>query len=311
MQKHIYGYIRVSTTKQGEGVSLEVQKNDITRFAKTKNLKIVEWFEEKKSASKGFRPQFNRMIEQLYNKKANGFIAHKIDRMMRNRHDWAIINELLDNGCEVMSADGTTLDDVNGRFMGDIQAAVATRYSSNLAQEAKKGLYGRLKQGIYPFRAPIGYVDTGKGKVKEVCPLKAPLVKRLFELYTQERYSIRELTKKMNELGLTNSLNNKLDKNGITSILKNPYYTGVIRVQGNHFQGKHEPLISQTTFKKTQSIIKGRANTKKFKHEFMYRKRIRCSNCKYNITGEIQKGHTYYRCHTQNMSYYIDKRNND
>ncbi len=68
--KSVYGYIRVSTKKQGDGVSLEVQKNDIIRFAQTKNLHIAEWFEEQKSASKGFRPQFNYMIEQLYNKEA-------------------------------------------------------------------------------------------------------------------------------------------------------------------------------------------------------------------------------------------------
>lgn len=301
--KHIYGYIRVSTKKQGEGVSLEVQKRDITNFAKQKHLKIIDWYEEKKSASKGFRPEFNRMIADLHDKKAQGFIMHKIDRISRNNHDWALVNDLIDSGFEVHSAtENLNLKEVSGRMVADFHALIATNYSRNLSQESKKGLYGRLDQGILPFRAPVGYVNNGKGKVKTICPIKAPLVKQLFHFYVREGYSIRELTKKMNSLGLTNTLDNKLDKNGVTSILKNPFYTGIIKIKGNHYQGGHKPLISQAVFKKAQDIMSGKTNAKKFKHNFLLRKRLRCNLCKYNLSGEIQKGHVYYRCHTKGCS---------
>ena len=298
--KHIYGYIRVSTKKQGEGVSLEVQKRDIEAFAKQKHLKIIDWYEEKKSASKGFRPEFNRMIADLHDKKAHGFIMHKIDRISRNNHDWALVNDLIDSGYEVHSAtENLNLKEVSGRMIADFHALIATNYSRNLSLESKKGLYGRLQQGVLPFRAPVGYINNGKGKVKTICPEKAPLVKQLFHFYVKEGYSIRELTKKMNTLGLTNTLNNKLDKNAVTCILKNPFYTGIIKIKGNHYQGGHKPLISQALFKKAQDIMTGKTNAKKFKHNFLLRKRIRCKSCNYNLTGEIQKGHTYYRCHTK------------
>ena len=184
-------------------------------------------------------------------------------------------------------------------MMADFHALIATNYSRNLSQESKKGLYGRLKQGVLPFRAPVGYLNNGKGKVKTICPEKAPLVKQLFNFYVKEGYSIRELTKKMNDLGLTNSLNNKLDKNAITCILKNPFYTGIIKIKDNHYQGRHKPLISQALFKKAQDIMLGKTNAKKFKHNFLLRKRVRCKLCNYNLTGEVQKGHVYYRCHTK------------
>ena len=117
--KHIYGYIRVSTKKQGEGVSLEVQKRDIETFAKQKQLKITYWYEEKKSASKGFRPEFNRMIADLHDKKAEGFIMHKIDRISRNNHDWALVNDLIDSGYEVHSAtENLNLKEVSGAYDG-------------------------------------------------------------------------------------------------------------------------------------------------------------------------------------------------
>ena len=297
--KNIYGYIRVSTKKQGDGVSLEVQKRDILYFAQNKGLNIVGWFEEQKSASKGFRPQFNEMIERLYNKEAQGFIAHKIDRMMRNRNDWAIINELIDEGCEVLSADGTTLDDVNGRFMGDIQAAVATRYSSNLAQETKKGLYGRLAQGIFPFRAPIGYLDNGKAKVKTHDEIQAPLIQQLFELYVNKGFSVLMLVDEMYVRGLRNKNGNKVTKNGIITILRNSFYTGIISIQNQQFKGNHESLISVKTFQKAQDILNGKTNARIHKHDFLFRKMITCKECGYKLIGELQKGEVYYRCHTK------------
>jgi len=298
--KRLYGYIRVSTIKQGDGVSLEVQEEDIIRYAKRKNLKIIAWFKEKKSASKGFRPQFNQMMDNLYNKKADGFIAHKIDRMMRNRNDWATINDLMDIGREVYSADGTTMDDVNGRFMGDIQAAVATRYSSNLSQEAKKGLYGRLKQGIFPFKAPIGYVDKGKGQVKTIDPIQSELVKQAFQLYMSGEYSVLELSKEMEKRGLKNTKGKRLCKNGIIRLLKNPFYTGIMKIKGKTYKGKHKALIDTRLFKQVQMVFKSRNRGKITKHNYLFRKLIRCEQCSLVMSGERQKGRVYYRCKTKN-----------
>ena len=50
--KTCFGYIRVSTQKQGEGVSLEAQKDAIVAFASRQNLTISRWFEEKETAAK-------------------------------------------------------------------------------------------------------------------------------------------------------------------------------------------------------------------------------------------------------------------
>ncbi|MBN4046966.1 recombinase family protein [Olleya sp. AH-315-K02] len=297
--KNIYGYIRVSTKKQGDGVSLEVQKEDIIRYAKANNLNIIEWFEEKKSASKGYRPKFSSMIENLYNKEADGFIAHKIDRMMRNRNDWATINDLMDEGSLIISADGVNMDDVAGRFMGDIQAAVATNYSSNLSRESKKGLYGRLKQEYYPFKAPVGYINNGGGKTKTLDTIKAPLVKQLFELYTNKGFVIRTLVDEMYKRGLRNTRGNKVSKNSMIRILKNPYYTGIMEIKKKQYKGNHNPIITMMTYKKVQDIMSGKTNTKIRKHDFMYRRMLNCKGCSYKLIGELQKGNVYYRCHSK------------
>ncbi|PHS65774.1 MAG: hypothetical protein COB12_06795 [Flavobacterium sp.] len=297
--KKVYGYIRVSTKRQGEGVSLEVQEDDIKRYAKRKNLKIIAWVKEKKSASKGIRPKFSKMIQDIYQEKADGFIAHKIDRMMRNRGDWAMINDLIDSGRVIHSVNGTELDNANGRFMGDIEAAVATRYSSNLSEEAKKGLYGRLKQGIYPWGAPVGYDNTGKGNLKKVNPIQSELIKQLFDLYVSENYNVRTLSVEMEKRGLRNKNGNRVCKNGITTILKNPFYIGLMKVKGKTYKGNHKTIIDPRIFKQVKMILEGRKSSKGLKHHYLFRKLVRCENCRYIMSGEKQKGHVYYRCQTK------------
>jgi site-specific DNA recombinase len=88
VEKTYFGYVRVSTAKQGEkGVSLQEQRNAIQTYAQRQGLSILEWFEERESAAKRGRPVFATMMRQLGLGKAQGVIIHKIDRGARNLKD--------------------------------------------------------------------------------------------------------------------------------------------------------------------------------------------------------------------------------
>src|SRR5579859_1462517 len=204
--RHVFGYIRVSTVKQGEGVSLEAQKEAITSYAKRHTLQIENWFEEKETAAKRGRPVFGQMLKLLQKEQARGIIMHKIDRGARNLKDWADLAELLDHGIEVHFAnESLDMHSRGGRLSADIQAVVAADYIRNLREETRKGFYGRLKQGVYPLGAPVGYLDMGKGgKLKELDPMQAPLVRKAFELYATGRFGLHRLRHEMHALGLRN-----------------------------------------------------------------------------------------------------------
>src|SRR5579859_4388355 len=195
MEKRYFGYIRVSTAKQGEkGVSLQEQRSAIQAYVQRYGLHIAQWFEERESAAKRGRPVFTQMMRQLRQDKAQGVIIHKIDRSARNLKDWADLGELIDSGIEVHFAnESLDLNTRGGRLSADIQAVVAADYIRNLREETRKGFYGRLKQGLYPLPAPLGYVDRGKGKPKDVDPLSAPLISKAFELYASRQYSLHRL----------------------------------------------------------------------------------------------------------------------
>ena len=294
-----YGYIRVSTARQGEGVSLQQQRAAIEQYAQRHSLDIVRWFEELETAAKSGRPVFNEMIKLLKRGSARGVIIHKIDRSARNLRDWADLGELIDRGIEVHFAnESLDLHSRGGRLSADIQAVVAADYIRNLREETKKGFWGRLKQGLFPMPAPLGYVDNGAGKPKTLNPKTAPLVRKAFDMYSTGRFNLRGLCAELDHLGLRRRGGNRLHPNRISELLNNRFYIGLIDIKTTKetFKGVHEPLVGRQLFERVQKILHGKTNARSIKHDFLYRRRLACRSCGYSLVGEGHKGHVYYRC---------------
>jgi site-specific DNA recombinase len=295
-------YIRVSTVKQGEkGVSLQEQRGAIEEFARRNNIEIVTWFQEQETAAKRGRPAFTKMLALLRQRKADGVVIHKIDRGARNLRDWADLGELIDSGIAVFFAnDSLDLTSRGGRLSADIQAVVAADYIRNLREETKKGINGRLKQGLLPMGAPLGYLDHGGGRPKTIDPERGPLIKMGFELYATGKYSLRSLTEKLYSLGLRSRAGTAVWVNSLSLILNNPFYMGIIRIKrtGEVFSGVHEPLVSPAVFAEVQRQLKGKRQVKVRRHEYLFRGLFICSGCGNHLVGETQRGHVYYRCHT-------------
>lgn len=301
--KGFIGYIRVSTVKQGtKGVSLIEQRDAILRYAERNHLPISIWFEEMETAAKLGRPEFNRALKLLRTRQAQGIILHKLDRGARNLRDWAAIGELADSGVEVHFVnESLDLQSRGGRLSADIQAVVAADYIRNLREETRKGFYGRLKQGFYPLRAPLGYVDQGKGKAKTIDPVMGALARQAFQLYASARYNLDGLGEEMYRLGLRNKKGGRVTRNGLSTLLNNPFYIGIILIQktGQYFDGLHEPLIGKVLFNQVQAVLSGKINTRCQHHMFIFRRLLSCATCRYSLIGEKQKGYVYYRCHTK------------
>lgn len=297
--KPCFGYIRVSTQKQGEGVSLEAQKDAITVFASRHDLTITKWFEEKQTAAKGGRPKFNHMLRQLKQGAAKGVIIHKIDRSARNLRDWAMFSELPDIGIDVFVAtESLDFNSRGGRLTADIQAVIAADYIRNLREECIKGMNGRLKQGLFPWGAPPGYLNRGGGKPKIPCPRTAPLIKLLFELYASRQYSYETLLEEMHQRGLRNTRGGRLTLCGLGNILQNPFYIGLIYVRstGQTYEGIHEPIIPIATWNRVQQIRNERSGPKSTRHNHLFQGIFLCGLCGKPMVPEIQKGRVYYRC---------------
>jgi DNA invertase Pin-like site-specific DNA recombinase len=299
--KTYYAYIRVSTTRQGEeGVSLQEQKRAILEYASKRGISIAEWFEEQESAAKRGRPVFGRLVTLLKAKKQVGIIIHKIDRGARNLRDWADIAELMDQGIEVHFAhESIDLYTRSGRLSADILAVVAADYIRNLREEVVKGINGRLRQGLFPFSAPVGYLNNGSGKAKTIDPVRGPLITAAFELYASKQYSLKTLEAELYSRGLRTKTGKTVFVSHLSMILRNPYYMGLIRVRGRKetLPGVHEPLVTSGLYNQVQSVLLGRHSCLRRRNHFIFSLLLRCEHCKLFLVGERQKGHVYYRCH--------------
>lgn len=301
--KTVFAYIRVSTVKQGVyGSSLQEQQSAIQAYAERHDLAICEWFEERESAAKRGRRVFQRMLKLLERRRATGVIIHKIDRGARNLKDWADLGELMDRGVEMHFAhESLDLSSRGGRLAADIQAVVAADFIRNLKDEVRKGFQGRLKQGLYPLPAPIGYIDQGRGLPKLPDPVMAPLVRRVFELYATGRCSLAQLGDDAYRFGLRNRRGGRVTRNGFSKLLNNEFYIGNIHIRrtGDRFPGVHQPLVPVALFREVQAVLRGRKIQTTVRHDYAYRRLIACASCGYRLIGERQKGRVYYRCHTR------------
>jgi hypothetical protein len=60
--------------------------------------------------------------------------------------------------------------------------------------------------------------------------------------------------------------------------------------------GRHEPLVSEALFAHVQALLASRKRRMKTRHRFLFSQLVICA-CGCHLYGEIQKSHTYYRCH--------------
>jgi len=299
--KRYFGYVRVSDPRQGKGVSLDEQRSAILAHAAKQGYEVIEWFQELETAAAKGRTVFNTMLRRLERGEAEGVAIHKIDRGARNLEDWSKLGRLSERGFDIQFAhDNIDLHTRGGRLSADIIAVVAADYIRNLREEVKKGFYGRLKQGVYPLPAPLGYVNKGAGNPKEIDPHSGPLVLEMFETYASGRISLRELQDTFQTAGLTSRRGARLSRSGLAKLLRNPFYIGLIHINKTNetFQGAHEPLVPKELFDRVQVAMDVKIAAKLRQHSFMFKRFIRCRRCDRVLTGELQKGkYVYYRCH--------------
>ncbi len=185
------------------------------------------------------------------------------------------------------------------KFRWDIEIVLAKKYIANLSEEVKKGQAEKIRQGWLPTRPPIGYRTIGeKGhKTHVIDENTAPVIKRAFELYATGNYSMKRLADELYKDGLRTKAGKKPAKSRIEDILKEPFYYGAIRWNDVlHNNGAQKPLISKELFDKVTEV-RTRGDTPKYqRHQFTFRKLLKCKECGGTITAEIQKGIIYYHC---------------
>ncbi len=150
----------------------------------------------------------------------------------------------------------------------------------------------KAEQGIYPSRPPFGYRNNRNERTIEVDPDKAPILRKMFEMYAAGGISLAKLGKFISdEFGIRHP------KSYLEKILKNPFYTGIFIWDGKTYKGTHFPLVSSELFLRVQAAFKGHNHPKYRQHNFAYSGLLRCAYDDCTITAEVKKEkYVYYHC---------------
>ncbi|MCD4704492.1 recombinase family protein, partial [bacterium] len=225
-------YVRKSTEGEDrQALSIESQIIELKEFATKEKLEIVASFQEAKTAKEPGRMKFSEMIAMIESGTADGILAWHPDRLARNSIDGGKIVYLLDTGkLKDLKFPSFWFDNTpQGKFMLNIAFGQSKYYVDNLSENIKRGNRQKLRKGLWPSFAPIGYLNNHQTKGIDIDKEKAPLVKKAFELYASGEHTLKSITKILQKLGLRSYRNNILSISSTHRMLNNPIYYGVIK----------------------------------------------------------------------------------
>ena len=179
-----YGaYARYSSDNQHE-TSIEGQLFFMENFAKMNNYELYDTYIDRAySGTIEKRPEFERLLEDMGNRKFNILMVHKLDRIARDEYLMAKVRRIAEkNDIKILSVVERCDDSPEGKLMMNIFTGFASFYSYNLSREIKKGYKGMLeemkKSGRAKFmggKVPFGY-DLNKDNEYVINPEEAKTV---------------------------------------------------------------------------------------------------------------------------------------
>ncbi len=316
-------YLRVSTERQArmgggaEGYSIPSQRQACERAAADLDATVVEeYVDAGESARAADRPQLQALLDRLQARQDVDYvIVHKIDRLARNRHDDArIALQIHEAGAALISATENIDQTPSGKLLHGIMATIAEFYSSNLANEAKKGLVQKAKEGGTPGYAPIGYLNTIRRtdgheiRTVEPDPERAEHVTWAFEAFASGQHTLTSLTEALEDRGLRTRRTRKfaskpLQRSKVHTMLRNRYYIGIVHYAGVDYDGMHKPLIDIGTFQLVQDILDAhrQSGERSYRHQHYLKGSLFCGHCRSMIglthtTNRHGTRYAYFYC---------------
>ena len=295
-------YMRVSTEDQArEGFSLPEQRERLETFCKFKGYEIVDYYEDAGISAKtgNYRPEFERLKNDIKAKKIDTIIALKLDRITRSIYDWENLMTFLDENGAYLDCvnDEINTTSANGKMISRLLMSVSQNEIERTSERTKIGLAGAIKSGHIPHIAPLGYKHEDKKLVIDYST--KDVVIRIFDLY-YNGYSYQKISNLFNEekvLGKDNWRDST-----IVNILENEIYKGDF-VHGKrtkhptYYEDVAPPIVSKEMWEDCQ--VQKKKNSRSYKRTltYLYLQKLKCPKCGRILGGKAttkKNGNTYF-----------------
>lgn len=325
-KKKCYVYIRVSTTMQVDGYSLDAQKNRLLKFAEFEKLEVVRVYCDAGKSGKNIsgRPEFTRMLQDVaaQHDGVDYILVFKLSRFGRNAAD--VLNSLQyiqDYGVNLICVeDGIDSSKDSGKLTITVLSAVAEIERENILVQTMEGRKQKAREGKWNGgQAPFGYSLDSKTSTLVVDPEEAEIVKIIFNKYVHEGMGADAICNYLNQRGYTKKKNREFELNYFTrglilNVLDNPACIGKItygknstekvkgtrneyhRVKKKDFMivsGTHEPIIEEELWLAARHRRKETGNrwvkTHSLDHEHLLSGIAKCPVCGGGLSGTVRR----------------------
>ena len=314
-------YIRLSKEdgngNAGESESITNQRSLLLGFAEKHKLNIVsEFIDDGVSGTSFDRPDFNKMIEAILNKKINMILTKDLSRLGRDYIQTGYYLEKFfpENRVRYISVlDGIdTGTDNHNNDITPFKAIMNDMYAKDISQKIRSVKEDKQKKGQFiGGKAAYGYKKSPDEKNKIIIDGEAAdIVRKIFNFAVSGK-SCREIAVILNrekimtpsdyagiEIKINGAYKNLWSSERISFMLQNQVYIGNMvqgRVKKISYKSKkvlklppsewavventHEAIISKDTFETVQILISGRKNTRERTHNYLLKGLVYCHEC--------------------------------
>ena len=306
-------YMRVSTEDQArEGFSLPEQKERLEAFCKFKGYEIIDYYQDAGISAKtgNYRPEFERLKEDIKSKKINTIVSLKLDRITRSIYDWENLITFLDENDAYLDCanDEINTTTANGKMISRLLMSVSQNEIERTSERTKIGLAGAIKQGHIPHVAPLGYKHENKTLVIDYST--KDVVVRIFELYSKG-YSYQKISNLFNEekvLGKDNWRDSTIQTILENEIYKGDFVHGKRTKNPTYYENVVEPIVPKELWEDCQ--VQKKKNSRSYQRTltYLYLQKLKCPKCGRILGGKATtkkngKPYFYYYCNDCKISF--------
>lgn len=300
---------RVSSREQESGFSPEAQVVRLKDYAASRDLEVIKVYNFVESATIDNRKNFDSILSFISTQPGTiAILVETIDRILRDFKDAVTLDELRKQGKIelhfyrenlvvhlVVHKESNSADILRW----DMGIMFAKSYVLQLSDNVKRSNELMVRRGEWPGKAPIGYLNVVLDNDKKWIdpdPERSGVVARLYDLYSQGKYSMAMLRNIAKEEGLANKRGVPLSTSQIDWMLRNPFYYGVMAFKGKLYPHAYTPIITKEVFDRVQQV-KANWNKKPFQYAakpYVFRDLLTCAECGCTVTFERAKGKYVY-----------------
>ena len=327
-------YGRVSSVKQKDEETIEMQQDALRAFAEYNRLTIVdEYYDEAQSGTLPFadRPEGRRLLQDARTKKFDAVLFYRTDRLGRSAFEGLrICQQLSDLGIAIRSiSENYDTSTPTGKLVFTMLLALAENELSTIKKRMNDGKQRKLRRGFSAVvgNPPYGYVRSADLKLViddtkvwgEMT--KADVVRYIYETTAKEGLGSVAMAARLNELRIPSGNDGYWSSTTVLNVLRNTKYKGIAyfnrasKLYDDIIEIAVPPIVSPELWQQAYDGRKFRKvynrHAQNLHHYLLGQGLVRCAHCGRAYVGVYYKRipatrtQRFYKCNGKAIpSYY-------